>query len=212
MRGMLMGLVMVMAVGAVRGEVVGVDGSASSSPSSFSGFAGTTKVEFNGASGYRINSIKLFGSSNSTTTNQTLNILLYDSNGTTVLRSTGATLYQNDTLFAGGGLQQGSIDVSSTLGLENLDSRNYFIGFDLSAGSDKLNLQLRGTGTPVNGALNYVAPGLYTLPGYTFGIYVVPEPGTLLLGSIAAACGGGGVWWRRKRKAAPVADETVAAE
>jgi hypothetical protein len=28
----------------------------------------------------------------------------------------------------------------------------------------------------------------------------VPEPGTLLLGGIAAACGGGGVWWRRKRK------------
>ncbi|MFM8930539.1 MAG: PEP-CTERM sorting domain-containing protein, partial [Gemmataceae bacterium] len=40
----------------------------------------------------------------------------------------------------------------------------------------------------------------------------VPEPGTLLLGGIAAACGSGGVWWRRKRKAAPVVrEEAVAA-
>lgn len=29
---------------------------------------------------------------------------------------------------------------------------------------------------------------------------VVPEPGTLLLGGIAAACGGTGVWWKRRKK------------
>jgi hypothetical protein len=38
-------------------------------------------------------------------------------------------------------------------------------------------------------------------------IAMVPEPGTLFLGGIAAVCGGGGVWWRRKRKAEVV--ETV---
>ena len=32
----------------------------------------------------------------------------------------------------------------------------------------------------------------------TINVSAVPEPGTLLLGSIAAACGGG-AWWRRKR-------------
>ena len=32
----------------------------------------------------------------------------------------------------------------------------------------------------------------------TINVTAVPEPGTLLLGSIAAACGGG-AWWRRKR-------------
>jgi hypothetical protein len=29
---------------------------------------------------------------------------------------------------------------------------------------------------------------------------VVPEPGTLLLGGIAAACGGTGVWFKRRKK------------
>jgi hypothetical protein len=32
-------------------------------------------------------------------------------------------------------------------------------------------------------------------------IVAVPEPGTLLLGGIAAACGGTGVWWKRRKKA-----------
>ncbi len=40
----------------------------------------------------------------------------------------------------------------------------------------------------------------------------VPEPGTLLLGGIAAACGGTGVWWkRRKRQPQPETTEQPAA-
>jgi hypothetical protein len=36
--------------------------------------------------------------------------------------------------------------------------------------------------------------------GFAFGA-AVPEPGTLLLGGIAAACGGTGVWFKRRKKA-----------
>ena len=45
----------------------------------------------------------------------------------------------------------------------------------------------------------------------TIEVTAVPEPGTLLLGSIAAACGGG-AWWRRKRHQASkaTAQESVA--
>lgn len=43
--------------------------------------------------------------------------------------------------------------------------------------------------------------------GFGAEIVTVPEPGTLLLGGIAAACGGGGVWWRRKRKSGPLVEE-----
>ena len=45
----------------------------------------------------------------------------------------------------------------------------------------------------------------------TINVTAVPEPGTLLLGSIAAACGGG-AWWRRKRHQAikATAKESVA--
>jgi len=40
-----------------------------------------------------------------------------------------------------------------------------------------------------------------------YGSTAVPEPGTLLLGGIAAACGGTGVWWKR-RKRQPQAETT----
>lgn len=36
----------------------------------------------------------------------------------------------------------------------------------------------------------------------------VPEPGTLLLGGIAALTGGGGVWWKRRRKGSGNSAET----
>jgi hypothetical protein len=46
----------------------------------------------------------------------------------------------------------------------------------------------------------------------TIEVTAVPEPGTLILGGIAAACGGGGAWWRRKRHQASkaTAQESVA--
>jgi hypothetical protein len=48
--------------------------------------------------------------------------------------------------------------------------------------------------------------------GVLFEITAVPEPGTLLLGGIAAACGGTGVWWkRRKRQPQPETTEQPAA-
>jgi LPXTG-motif cell wall-anchored protein len=39
----------------------------------------------------------------------------------------------------------------------------------------------------------------------------VPEPGTLLLGGIAALTGGGGVWWKRRRKGAGNSNPTESA-
>ena len=45
-------------------------------------------------------------------------------------------------------------------------------------------------------------------PSYGFQINAVPEPGTLLLGGIAALTGGGGVWWKRRRKGAGNSAET----
>ena len=61
-----------------------------------------------------------------------------------------------------------------------------------------------------NFALNGNAQSRLQLFG-TINVSAVPEPGTLLLGSIAAACGGG-AWWRRKRHQASkaTAQESVA--
>jgi hypothetical protein len=41
---------------------------------------------------------------------------------------------------------------------------------------------------------------------------VVPEPGTMLLASLAAACGGGGVWWRKRKTAKNQAEPEPQAE
>ena len=58
---------------------------------------------------------------------------------------------------------------------------------------------------------NLALNGVRNTTQQMYGTITVPEPGTLLLGSIAAACGGG-AWWRRKRHQASkaTAKESVA--
>lgn len=63
-----------------------------------------------------------------------------------------------------------------------------------------------GIQTATSGTSTYAAPG-YSLTTYDganirfeLSTTAVPEPGTLLLGGIAAACGGSGVCWMRRRK------------
>ena len=45
-----------------------------------------------------------------------------------------------------------------------------------------------------------------------FQLVSVPEPGTMLLASLAAACGGGGVWWRKRKTAKNQAEPEPQAE
>ena len=62
----------------------------------------------------------------------------------------------------------------------------------------------------------------YEAPGFTynrtegdmlrFELVSVPEPGTMLLASLAAACGGGGVWWRKRKTAKNQAEPEPQAE
>ena len=61
--------------------------------------------------------------------------------------------------------------------------------------------------TDATPAITAVAAGSVTAGGRPYTDTVVPEPGTLLLGAIAAACGGGGLWGRRKQKQPVVAQD-----
>jgi hypothetical protein len=64
------------------------------------------------------------------------------------------------------------------------------------------------------GTLNNLSQGLdigTTQWGYSLDAVAVPEPGTLLLGGIAAVGGAGG-WWARRRKKAVPADATPEGE
>ena len=75
-----------------------------------------------------------------------------------------------------------------------------------------------GINTATSGVSTYNAPG-YSLTTYDganikfeLSTTAVPEPGTLILGGIAAACGGGGVWWRGRKNVPekPATDEMIA--
>lgn len=46
----------------------------------------------------------------------------------------------------------------------------------------------------------------------TYQLSAVPEPGTMLLASMAAACGGAGVWWRKRKNAKRQAEPKPIAE
>ncbi len=64
------------------------------------------------------------------------------------------------------------------------------------------------------GSLNNLNEGLDIGPtqwGYSLDAVAVPEPGTLLLGGIAAMGGAGG-WWARRRKKAAAADAVAEGE
>ena len=71
---------------------------------------------------------------------------------------------------------------------------------------------LGGGGSAVGGFSDQTGGGwaVWSTQGQSdqYGVYavsqeltVVPEPGTMLLASMAAACGGGGVWWRKRKTA-----------
>ncbi len=65
---------------------------------------------------------------------------------------------------------------------------------------------IQSSATSLNDASNSTAPYAYALEAVA-----VPEPGTLLLGGIAAVGGAGG-WWARRRKKAAAADAVAEGE
>ena len=231
MRGMLMGLVMLMAAGAVRGEVVVINnlyssGQGSSSAGGAINQYGTSTAlaqKFTLASNQLLSSVDFnIYDNGSSTFNFTVGIMAntdysgFSGPSNTYLKSwTGNQADTSNTLgsalkfnFSSGGENYSSGDYWLVVQVTSGDTSglSWANGVSNSIGAQAYSTASLGLATNFNGG-NTVSPG-----GYGFQINAVPEPGTLLLGGIAAACGGGGVWWRRKRKAAPVADETVAAE
>ena len=81
----------------------------------------------------------------------------------------------------------------------------------LTGGNDILAAGYNGIPPGTYQNYNLALNGVRNTTQQMYGTITVPEPGTLLLGSIAAACGGG-AWWRRKRHQASkaTAQESVA--
>jgi hypothetical protein len=106
---------------------------------------------------------------------------------TTLLNS--ATVYSIEAVYNGNG--------AGTFGAEINAQNGNNVTYDTTQPSSAQFSNFLGS--TVGGAGNV---GLFEI-----NASAVPEPGTLLLGGIAAACGGTGVWWKR-RKRQPQAETT----
>ncbi len=210
MRGMLLGLAVMVLGGVARGEVV-INNLPGIAPTpTFTANTSSGQFLFSGPNGYKIDIIEF-------------NI---KNNGSSIL--TGGTnfffkvnfpgLTNSNYLNPGKNLAVGGNDFF----VLDLNPFNY-----VTSGSNQdlivsFTTNSSGTDTLINtiqfatsSSAPTVASGwsfVTTAPqassqNIAFALTAVPEPGTLLLGGIAAACGGGGVWWRRKRK--PQVAETV---
>ena len=207
MRGMLLGLALVMGAGVspIKAEVLVLGALADTGNNSIAN-SSTFKIDFtnNSALPY-LNSIFLKASNASNYGNFTFSIV-----------EGGSTIRATDTIgldFSTGGTGK-TFNFTNIAAYATNSGVNYSLWMSNTSGSSKDFVAGTAAGFAATNwtiALDNSQLGV-TTKSIEFAVNAVPEPGTLLLGGIAAACGGGGVWWRRKRKAAPVVDEAVAAE
>ncbi len=102
-----------------------------------------------------------------------VNKMYFNDSGTILTGNNSANLSAQNTFSIGG--------------VNNPSSTNFANDFFLTGAADEVRVFTIGAG-----GFNPTTDLLYT--------QAVPEPGTLLLGGIAAACGGTGVWFKRRKK------------
>ena len=216
MRGILLGLAVMVLAGVARGDVV-FDNLSPTNTASGSTFGAHTSYaqKFSSGNGGAISTIKL-NLFNNTTFSGAISVQIYS------VVTTGSDTGKPNTLAFDFFL--GDQNNLGTLGGGPISITGNISGFNtaLQAGTDYFLVVNRGASATNGGSLDWGAGdssqggagktysaatlgGAWTevtsFPqGFGAEIVTVPEPGTLLLGGIAAACGGGGVWWRRKRK------------
>ena len=158
---------------------------------------------------WRIDSLTLFASNANTNTGDwTVSIL----SGSTTLNSqnfTNATTDINKLLiFNLTSMTSTLLNSNSAYSIKVIETANPFDVFE----------KLGAITTPTTGSTQFSSVSgagvgtTATAARFELAASAVPEPGTLLLGGIAAACGGTGVWWkRRKRQPQPETTEQSAA-
>jgi hypothetical protein len=201
----LLGLVACLALSVLaKADVVTLSNTSTRSGSN----TNTISITFTAAAGSSVSGFKLFDTSGSGSGQITASFFLDNSAGNVTKTS------QN---FDGTGyffdLTSGWSNASGNNNL-NLNANTYILqvsgstgNYDVTSNSSISTASGSGLTAP-----SYLSSAPFNSPIARFEIYSVPEPGTLLLGGIAAACGGTGVWWkRRKRQPQPETTEQPAA-
>lgn len=136
------------------------------------------------------------------------NLRLFGTSGQTISASFGWYLGspQNISGVEVGATGAYNFDLSTLVMPPSDSGNNYYMELRTITASGS------GINTVANSASTFAKTG-YTLTGYNGAniqfemTTAVPEPGTLILGGIAAACGGTGVWWKRRRRSDSVATQ-----
>jgi hypothetical protein len=110
----------------------------------------------------------------------------------------GSEITWNGTVNIGTASQLIDFDISS-LGQSSLSATTFsFLITGVTGDTTQTAINTTSVaGQTVTGAWNN---SYSNNSGVLFQLSAVPEPGTLLLGGIAAACGGTGVWWKRRKR------------
>ena len=193
MRPQFITLIAFLAAGAAQADVViqNVNASVGSGESTAGGFT----ISFtNSGTSATLSSIQFFNSGGLNPGGDTATFAL--SNGSTIwtdvnLVSSSSYLFTFNNI-AGVNLASGNY----TLAITNLAA-----GYDFSS-STGTTLGAAGT---AYGFSSPTATSVATNQFLNYQLSAVPEPGTMLLGGIAAACGVAGVWWKQRRAAAEAA-------
>ena len=206
MRGMLLGLAVMVLGGVARGEVVITN--LASETGTRTGNTSSGQFDFSGPSGATLSSIqfKLFNSGSNLTAGTDFFFKVSFSGQSINYITPGASLNAGAT-------SSFTLDLTPFNYTTNGSNQVLAVFFTDGNGSspnsiNTLQFTTSSSAPTATSGWSFVATSP-TASGQniSFALSAVPEPGTLLLGGFAAACGGGGVWWRRKRK--PQVAETL---
>jgi hypothetical protein len=228
MRALWITLALTLAPGLTRADVVYSVTSAPdlerTIPANSSGFTNTIGQSFlNISQTAFVDSVMFKLRSSSAFTTGTLQVAIYAVDGTPGSKNyfpTGTALATSATINASTvGTSATDFTFNNFTTITNLSSSTAYMAVLQLSGLDFASNTLGAgafasipAGTYQNYNLAFSGTANTTQQMYgTINVTAVPEPGTLLLGSIAAACGGG-AWWRRKRHQASkaTAQESVA--
>ncbi len=195
-------LVALMVAGAAQADVVVIENAGGSGSST----AGRFEISWTQTTTVKLSSFKLFGY-----TGDSYNVTFELSRDGSFLGPADTVTGTNEFIF-----NVGIGYISNNV----LTAGNYLLrikGPNIS-GNEFLSAGYNYNNTPTNttnsayGFSNATQTAVTGSQYLTYQLSAVPEPGTMLLASMAAACGGGGAWWRKRKNAKRHAEPKPIAE
>ena len=190
MRTKFFTLVALLVAGVVQADVVVIE-NAGVSGSSTAG--GNFDISWTQTTSAKLSSFKLFGHTGSDYEVQ-FNLFGYSDPGRN-------TLVRFDNVFITGTNDSNDFSFASTaISNTSLGAGYYLLRIIGLESGYFYNSNSNGT-TPGDYGFSSATQTAVTGSEYlTYQLSAVPEPGTMLLGGIAAACGGAGAWWKRRKR------------